>query len=90
MSYGHEGGGWMNEDQRSATEGSGMGDGPRVAAAWKYRPGGLLRCCIATLAQMSRMGQHEGEVVECHWCEGNMAWKDGAWEWANPDPAGEL
>ena len=49
------------------------------------RPGGLMRCCIATLAE-HRGSEDEGTVLACNYCSDSMRVRDGAWEW-NRQPA---
>ena len=49
------------------------------------RPGGLMRCCIQSLADAPK-APSEGDAYRCHWCtdEFGMVFRDGAWEWARP------
>lgn len=48
------------------------------------RPGGLYRCCLATLT--SRMAAcrddpADGETISCGCCRRTIAYVLGAWEW---------
>lgn len=56
---------------------------------YQVRPGGLMRCCLATL--QDRMAScapdpTEGEVIHCkfHDDNGGMVFREGAWEWNRP------
>jgi hypothetical protein len=57
-----------------------------MVTRWKLRPGGLMRCCVATLEQTMGTGDDpkEGDELLCVYCKnlgGGMVFKDGAWEW---------
>lgn len=49
------------------------------------RPGGLMRCCIVTLEgymEEATTPPKEGDKLHCEWCrDGEMIFRDGAWEW---------
>jgi hypothetical protein len=57
------------------------------------RPGGLMRCCTETVADLYRDGQDtpsefhaiEGSVLQCKYAPENpshgMRFRNGAWEW---------
>ncbi len=47
------------------------------------RSGGLMRCCIATLAEHAgeALSEAEGTVIPCNYCSSSMRVRDGAWEW---------
>lgn len=48
----------------------------------KLRPGGVMRCCIATLEIRTTKGPpEEGETLPCQWCSSGLIYRDGAWEW---------
>lgn len=58
----------------------------------KYRQGGLMRCCIATIEDdtSKRKGlPKEGEELHCLYCSkggaATMVWRNGAWEWRGID-----
>lgn len=47
----------------------------------RFRPGGLLRCCIETILEHNAAGT-EGERLACPACRTEMVWKaDGGWQW---------
>jgi hypothetical protein len=58
---------------------------------YPLRPGGLMRCCLASLDEAMRERAEppqEGETMHCKYCKpdnGGMIFRDGAWEWSNPD-----
>jgi len=64
-----------------------------VSESWRMhvsiRPGGLLRCCLATLdehVQSASEQPKEGDRLMCKHCRnvgGGMVFNRGAWEWAN-------
>lgn len=77
------------EETRSGGYGHGC-DGcctdPAKAAdvgTFRYRQGGLMRCCIQTLTDMAKEGgDHvEGESHKCRWCETRMILAEGVWKW---------
>jgi len=51
----------------------------------KIRPGGLFRCCIATIdndAEERYVAPIEGETLTCIHChKRTIVFHDGAWEW---------
>ena len=48
----------------------------------RLRPGGVMRCCIATLEKRMASGPpHEGELLPCDHCSSGLIYRDGAWEW---------
>jgi hypothetical protein len=53
------------------------------------RPGGLMRCCLATLNEHMAgrcEAPKEGERLGCRYCKnvgGGMIFRGGAWEWAD-------
>jgi hypothetical protein len=57
---------------------------------YKVRPGGLMRCCLATIRErMPTCADDpvEGEKLHCDYCgstSGGMIFRDGAWEWDKP------
>lgn len=56
---------------------------------YKYRQGGLMRCCTLTLAMAydladrleARPKEVEGEKLPCRSCSSTMIFNEGAWEW---------
>ena len=56
-----------------------------MSAEWQkpIRQGGLMRCCIETLADYHG-ADNEGTVLACNWCSDSMRVRDGAWEWNSP------
>jgi len=53
------------------------------------RHGGLMRCCLASLAAAmveAVKPPKEGDKLKCKYCkdEYGMVFRDGAWEWAKP------
>jgi hypothetical protein len=51
----------------------------------KVKKGGLMRCCLRTLAEYYRDGPAskaaEGQVMPCAFCSGIMVFRGGYWEW---------
>lgn len=50
------------------------------------RIGGVMRCCIATLADYEGIDgegveMSEGTVLPCKYCKSSLIVRDGAWEW---------
>lgn len=52
------------------------------------RPGGVMRCCIATLEKraLSASPPAEGEKLPCDYCSASLVYRDGAWEWDHAAP----
>lgn len=53
-------------------------------AFYRVRQGGLMRCCLLTLAEyeLSTQGNGRNGVVHCAYCkDGQMRYRDGVWEW---------
>lgn len=54
---------------------------------YQYRQGGLMRCCLVTLAKKHEaylggdVDYTEGETLPCQWCSSSMTFVEGAWEW---------
>ena len=50
------------------------------------RPGGLMRCCTGTYAEIAPPARmtSEGDMLACSYCAHSMIVKDGAWEWNDP------
>jgi len=56
---------------------------------YRYRVGGLMRCCTLTLAMAYDPGEPavdevqavEGAVLPCRYCSSSMIFREGAWEW---------
>lgn len=56
---------------------------------YRYRVGGLMRCCTLTLALAYDVGEpavgevpaREGALLPCRRCSSAMVFRDGAWEW---------
>lgn len=55
---------------------------------YKYRQGGLMRCCTLTLAIVHDDANPElwpqaeqGEKLPCRSCSSTMIFVEGAWEW---------
>lgn len=56
---------------------------------YNFRPGGLLRCCLATLEEFMAETEEppkEGDILHCKYHEdlGGMIFHDHAWEWNTP------
>jgi hypothetical protein len=49
---------------------------------YHFRPGGLMRCCLATLDEAAEHNPKEGDTQGCRYCKNGMRFKDGAWEWS--------
>lgn len=52
----------------------------------KLKIGGVMRCCIQTLADYEGVGDKEhkrsnGTVLPCKYCKNVLIVKDGEWEW---------
>lgn len=53
-----------------------------VKAVARYRPGGLLRCCIRAILEHNAPGRAEGERLTCPTCQTEMVWRQaGGWQW---------
>lgn len=54
----------------------------------QVRPGGLMRCCMASLQEAREPATEapmEGDRVKCKYCQdGMMVYSDGAWQWDKP------
>lgn len=57
---------------------------------FRYRPGGLMRCCLVTLGkayepqlgtQPLTIETREGDKLPCAYCSSVMIFTEGAWEW---------
>lgn len=51
---------------------------------YQLYPGGLMRCCEASLSKhMTNMAElpEEGTKFNCEYCRNPMIYKDGAWRW---------
>lgn len=55
---------------------------------YKYRQGGLMRCCLVTLANFYDMPDAtvvadvaEGTKMPCRSCSSTMVFVEGAWQW---------
>lgn len=55
---------------------------------YRYKPGGLMRCCLVTLADFHDMPEGakmapvpEGHGLACRFCQTKMVLRDGGWEW---------
>jgi len=51
----------------------------------KVNPGGLMRCCLASLNDHINHVQEQPknfELFVCPHCTNRMIYKNGAWEWA--------
>ena len=46
----------------------------------KVKTGGLMRCCIETLAEYEGE-EKENQVLDCHHCEDSIIFIDGWWQW---------
>ncbi len=59
----------------------------------KFRPGGLMRCCVETLREAMWKADtppKEGDTLTCKYCgskDGNMIFHNDAWEWNSPRSA---
>jgi len=55
----------------------------------RVRPGGLMRCCTATISDLYPLGgpskvATEGQTLQCKFVDGSnhrMIFREGAWEW---------
>lgn len=65
-----------------------------MADTYKFKHGGLMRCCLASLddemlrrQQASEPLMNEGDTLKCKYCndEYGMVCKDGYWQWAKPE-----
>lgn len=55
-----------------------------MTKSYKVLPGGLMRCCIATLEERMPTCAEEpkdGERLACRYCRNKMIFRDGAWQW---------
>jgi len=50
--------------------------------------GGLMRCCLKSLddEMVHRKDYHqvfgaEDEILKCRWCDSEMIYKEGYWQW---------
>lgn len=47
-----------------------------------YAPGGLMRCCIATIDRRAGEGAPVvGEVLPCDYCDSSVIYDVSAWRW---------
>lgn len=62
----------------------------RDTTGYRYRPGGMMRCCIKTLTGLyertvdektTSVTVVEGAELKCEWCRSPIVFRDGAWEW---------
>ncbi len=51
----------------------------------QVRQGGLMRCCIQSVAERGDAVDHEGEVMHCTYCKAAIVFRSGAWEWSGLD-----
>lgn len=68
-----------------------LADGPKMTdtglpdQGYRYRSGGLMRCCLQTLVLVYEDDPvhqpFEGDKLPCRYCSSSMIFKDGAWEW---------
>jgi len=62
---------------------------PGDEQTYRVRQGGLMRCCLLTLArwhgEANREGDmlpsEEGDIMTCDFCSSSMIFIDEAWEW---------
>jgi len=60
---------------------------PGDEQTYQVRQGGLMRCCLLTLAEFYKepadiMGfEVEGQILPCRHCSSSMIFVEGAWEW---------
>lgn len=59
---------------------------PVHSQGYRYRSGGLMRCCLQTLVMTyadntAEYQAGEGDKLPCRFCSSSMVFKDGAWEW---------
>lgn len=56
---------------------------------YRYRPGGLFRCCTQTLddlAQEGKLVMNQGHQVTCLYCKKTtMVFSDGQYQWVGPE-----
>ena len=54
----------------------------RMATDYGVYQGGLMRCCINTLAQ-TKMDDapKEGDTVDCQYCTSSMIYRGDGWRW---------
>lgn len=56
-------------------------------SGYRYKPGGLMRCCLLTLAReyeqiaAGAVVHADGDRLPCAYCSSSMNLVDGAWEW---------
>lgn len=56
---------------------------PVHGQGFRYRIGGMLRCCILTLTRAAEEGFGPGvDMIRCGWCQSSLVLRDGAWEWS--------
>lgn len=60
---------------------------PTYDTGFRYRPGGMMRCCIKTLTEEFKqiaagaVGYSDGDHLTCRWCQSRMNLVDGVWVW---------
>lgn len=57
---------------------------PQDPQRYLVRQGGLMRCCLLTLASEPSsvtVAAKEGMVLPCAFCSSTMVFTQGAWEW---------
>ena len=54
-----------------------------MVEASRVKVGGLMRCCLETLAQRLETGgsSDEGQVFPCLFCSSSMVCHGNCWEW---------
>lgn len=58
-----------------------------TSATFRYRLGGLMRCCIKTLTEefaeieAGAVKYSDGDTLNCRWCQSRMILTDGVWVW---------
>lgn len=61
-----------------------MGEPEPDVAKYRYRAGGLMRCCTQTLGVRFEdlpVLAEQGALLPCNWCSQTMRYRDEAWEW---------
>lgn len=59
------------------------GEEGRMIVPDPVRPGGLFRCCMLTIEDREAPGK-QGEIQPCDYCDAEMIFTFGAWEWKQP------
>jgi len=64
-------------------------DSPKAKKEYLFRPGGLMRCCEASLSKYMEKATKEpkeGDQHHCQYCKNPIVFHNGAWQWDKDAP----